>query len=1494
MRDLELLGELLTLLETRESQLMEWGFFDHGHTAAEIVSIFNSSIYSDLFSSLTLPGEEELFVDDLAASNLLFRLPDSSPVLYRSRFAESLRLFRTLKQRFKDDDWSYAPELVSDIKLHLAPRRFPVRDIDPSKSWELLSGESWDIEIQRQVLEALTINGEKHLNLAQFQIRSAVRLLKHYCSNETASGTVVTAGTGGGKTKSFYIPAFMGIAADIKKNKAYSTKVLSIYPRNVLLADQFGEATSQAILVNQRIQDQLGRKITIGALLGDVPFNSDFEGDKRNKWALSKWIKPSGIDGRIVPHISIDGKQLVWMDSDRRSQKSILRFLSHPSSIAVPDGVLCLTRDDLLKKPPDIFLTSIEMINKEMSSEIGRKLLGFGNGLSALRMVLLDEAHTYEGLTGAQVPWIIRRLIYWTKPIGQDNRKLHFVGLSATLQDAPNHLATLTGINENCIEEISPDSSLGETTIEGNEYNIVLKSHPGSGAGVLATSIQGVMLGSRVLTPRANSQKSVRKFDASFFYGTKLFGFTDNLDVVNRWYPDFVNAERFRQLAKYRISKSNDYLQWKDGQIWKLPENLGHNLLSKLTVARTSSQDPGVDSNADVVLATSSLEVGFDDDDIGMVFQHKAPRSAASFLQRKGRAGRRKGMRPWTVVVLSEHGRDRWAFKDSERLFSPTLDKLALPIFNPYVLKIQSTWFLIDWISNKVGDGIPNLYLTRGDYQNPKANELIKNLILEKTFRDDLTKDFASWLKSFQGGFHLTDPDSIAKDILWNPPRAIIRNVIPEIWKLIRNDFVNLSNGKARLLPKFLPERTWDVLDSQEVELEFSDKTELLTMDARKVLFEIAPGRVSRRHAINVMQASQWLSWSINLINNPPKSVSVNEIFNSYEVINDLDEICIYQPLRLSISDTPKNVKKSSNARWNWNIQIRREGSGFDLGLHEGPVLSRIFNSSKAWLHRDRSKIHVYRYASSANYELLLDNRNVSRGKLEISNPVESNEESKSAVGFARAVDAIEFQIHKDILGIRPELDHEEIARFRPMYFRYLALNSELLNSESSIFGINLLCTSALGMLSATALKNNLGLKDAWGAIPNKVSAAKKVLSSIFGENLTKEDSDDGDEGRQTLDVLELWSKNSIQIEMDRLVKSLWHPIDDDFYHWLRKVFLETLRSSFETAVQVVLPEMPDNDISIEIVESTENLTLVIMESDAGGVGIIDRLLTEISANPGLLDSALSVSLTECKNEKISSTINKAISITKDSKSALYQTFANIRAAQNYHDLNIAKDELISSLEIGGCDVDKETITSLVAKVLSPGSSIKTDRWILGLGKSKKRITDKLGISLDLKVWAYWLLSKDRVSDNLSTTLKMITGEVPSSIQLSQAVQRLTIEICRDSCPYCLGNHGDINGIPASRDLAKRWLKLESLDIIINANNSANWLALLDDALEKRLRIRIRYSNSLKNEVSIALSERLSREYDRGYVLSSFRVAEIRRLSSDWEVHLHIDNVETI
>ena len=562
--------------------------------------------------------------------------------------------------------------------------------------------------------------------------------------------------------------------------------------------------------------------------------------------------------------------------------------------------------------------------------------------------MLLDEIHTYEGLTGAQVPWILRRLIYWTR--GQRRTPaLHVVGLSATLQDAPNHLATLSGAAEEAISEIAPDASANELTTEGQEYNLVLKSHPGSGAGVLATSIQTVMLGARLLTPRTHTVRP-GAFDAAHFFGRKLFGFTDNLDVVNRWLPDFFDAEQTRRLAALRAAQPNDEVRWLAGQAWRLSEQLRHNLAVPVRVGRTSSQDPGVDADADVVLATSALEVGFDDSDVGMVVQHKAPRSAASFIQRKGRAGRRKGMRPWTIVVLSEHGRDRWAFRDSERLFSPSLDRLALPAFNPYVLRIQATWFLVDWIARRVGRGVPSLDSARPAHFDGRATQVVRDLIDQPEMRVQLTKDLADWIRFAPGGLRVADAERLAQDLLWKPPRAVLRQVLPSLWKHLEGDTPASPGGGQRLLPQFLPERTWDVLDTQDVELVMPSGVRH-SMDVRRAVRECVPGRVSRRFAVGRSEPSKWLSWSAQLLNAaPPTTAAPDLFFAEFTANDDLPDVTIFQPTTLALTDVPVAVKKSSNAEWDWTCTVQPEGEPSTVALHVGPVGRRVFSHGSSWL----------------------------------------------------------------------------------------------------------------------------------------------------------------------------------------------------------------------------------------------------------------------------------------------------------------------------------------------------------------------------------------------------------------------------------------------------------------------------------------------------------------------------------------------------------------
>mgnify|MGYP003382069800 CR=1 FL=1 len=1331
----ETIGELLTSLEREEVRLMEWGFTDVTHTGEEIADLFaRHPTHGDAFRDLTAAEGEALWIDDLVSAGLLYRVSFGPPSKYRSRFAESARLLVKLRQRFRRDDWSVAPELVADARFYLGPRRFPVREIDGAAAWESLSPLAWRPELQRLVLEALCGGTKNGIRLAGFQLRASQRILAHYRGMDLSAGTVITAGTGGGKTKAFYIPALMGIAADLVTDAATVTRVLSIYPRNVLLADQFAEATQLAMAVSAALGRRLARPIRVGALIGDVPLTANFEGDHRNSYQIRAWARPRGVDGHRVPHLRdpSTGKSLVWLDKDRHAGRTVLRLEDRIDQVVVPDGVVVLTRADLLTRPPDILLTSIEMINKELSSEVGREVLGFGGNQCPLRLILLDEIHTYEGLTGAQVPWILRRLAYWTR--GQRRTpSFHVVGLSATLQDAPSHLAALTGIANGSIVEIGPDASAGELTIEGQEYNLVLKSHSGSGAGVLATSIQTVMLGARLLTPRAY-RAPVGAIDAGHFYGRKLFGFTDNLDVVNRWLPDFCNAEQTRRLASLRAS--GDDAQWAAGQAWRLCEQLKFNLAIPLRVGRTSSQDPGVDSEADIVLATSALEVGFDDDEVGMVVQHKAPRSAASFLQRKGRAGRRKGMRPWTVVVLSEHGRDRWAFRDSERLFSPTLDRLSVPVFNPYVLRIQATWFLVDWIARRVGRGVPSLYLARRSYFDSVATQVVRDLIDRPELRSQLTRDLVDWIRFSQGGVRVADADALAQDLLWNPPRAVLRQVVPVLWNHLEGDPAAQSDGRRRLLPQFLPERTWEVLDTQDVELAMPNGDDE-AMDVRRGLRECVPGRVSRRFAVDRDEPSKWLKWSTHLLEaTPPENAAVDAILDQYLINEDLPDVSIFQPTRLLVGDVPSVVKKSSNAEWTWICSVQAAGDPGYLTLHTGPIARYVFESGSSWLHRERSWLCVYRYSSSVRYELLLEHGDTQRGVVHITQPAGRASAKQASVGFVRLVDGVELRVRDDVLGRRLELSKGVLTALRPMYFRHRAMQSEVLRQATSVFGTGLLVTSALGMIAATALRQDVPLANAWELIPNRPAAAQKVLGSVLSGVV--EDDDPDTVGRGIQQAVALWANPTVAAEMDALVTCLWAAPDEDWHRWLRLVLLETIRSAVEMAVQSVLPEIPDGDFSVEVIEEQGRASIWILEAEAGGIGVIDRLLAESAADPNLFDTALESSLSTCRAERLIDNVSRVVDASLQRYSDIQMAFSEVRGASSYADLDAARSALVQALSAHGCDADKEAITAIVGKALMPGSSATTDRWMRRLTAGRRAAIDRLGIAVDPRLWAYW------------------------------------------------------------------------------------------------------------------------------------------------------------
>ena len=145
------ISEFLNFVEQRESRLLSWGFYDVSFEVDELETLFETEASPELKEQWDGLRDQwpnfSALCDDLAYAGLLYR-PDPSSEVFRSRFAEGVRLLARLRQMFTAKDWATGPNLVSDIKLHLESRRYPKRDNSPGECWADLKPVCTKVELQ--------------------------------------------------------------------------------------------------------------------------------------------------------------------------------------------------------------------------------------------------------------------------------------------------------------------------------------------------------------------------------------------------------------------------------------------------------------------------------------------------------------------------------------------------------------------------------------------------------------------------------------------------------------------------------------------------------------------------------------------------------------------------------------------------------------------------------------------------------------------------------------------------------------------------------------------------------------------------------------------------------------------------------------------------------------------------------------------------------------------------------------------------------------------------------------------------------------------------------------------------------------------------------------------------------------------------------------------------------------------------------------------------
>lgn len=1319
--------DLLSHLEDLELPLLSWGVVDGYLSKDDVLQAIDGQLSREAQErpSATPPTEEE-YLDHLLDTGLLHKVPDTTPK-YRTRLAETLRLLRTLRQLLPSDEsqfgwWRQANALVADYRLRVSPRWYPKRAVTTQELITALAArDGWTTE-QADVLRRMV--GTR--DLARFQVQ-ATRSILDALADPHPAGRIVTAGTGSGKTLAFYLPAMLDIAARAEESRT-GPHTLALYPRNELLRDQARE-TLRVVESVGPLNGSGSRTARIGLLYGNTPNDANITGV-----STSRAWKREG-DGWITPYFPcLDddcGSYLVWTDSDRG--KGVERLSCPKCGATTTPGTVALTRQSIRAEPPDILFSSTEMLSKQSTDARLSTVLGW-RGSSGTRLVLLDEVHTYSGVHGAQVALLLRRWRYANRQSGAVSPVM--VGLSATLREAGDFFANLTGVDRANVEVIAP--ALVDLRPTSREYGVILRGDPLSGASLLSTTIQTSMLLARVLDGKPGH------------FGSVTFAFTDDLDVINRLHDNLRDAEghdrfglaRGRVLADLRSPGApHAAVRYREGQSWDLPERLGR-MDRPLRIARTSSQDAGVDNAADVIVATSSLEVGFNDPRVGAVIQHKAPRDLASFLQRRGRAGRYLAMRPLTAVVLSDYGRDRIAYQSYERLLDPEIGARSLPVGNRFVVKIQATHALLDWIHRRMKADARWVFRPprNGNINDktPRVATLLQDLLVSA----DLQRELATHLQRSL----MISPDE-AQAALWEEPRSLLLAVVPTALRRLESTWTTLPGEDdpgaqgAEPLPEFMTNTLFDPLNTPDVqfELPFAAREDA-SMGIAQALREAVPGRVSRRFGYAHASHSTWLPVPAD------DGLALTDVVTKGHGLGawtttEGEEYLVVRPLVLKLQQPPRDVAPSSSASPVWRSAFHYSDEALhDVNIPTPSIWAELIDRCAFALHVTGGPLRVQRMTIGSEGEIL-----ESHGKRWTRRPVSvryTHHGQSAALGFELDVDALILTGHLPKDGADFFGDFAVSPAWRTLAFKQRVREDTRLDGHANVFHRDWL-TEVYRHAHVTYGLTGGDLAGAPAALADG-HWADEIEEFFAAAYRTDEEEVTGTRLLAALrELAESTLIRSVIEEHGRLL------VTDDprslTVDLLDRVLPDTLGCAVLTAVQECIADAQDQDLIVDIelaanchAESGDRtFRIIVSETSIGGLGLLEALHRDYLLDPRRFWDSVGRACTPTEAEDVDTAMQRLVADLVDPTSVFAPSVKAFRDADGIDSMDTALKDLIRIWTENDGPPPHLLVSTFAARLLRPGSKPAIDRIVASLADAWGREESRLGVEIDARTIAF-------------------------------------------------------------------------------------------------------------------------------------------------------------
>ncbi len=1339
----EALFAALDALEESDARNLAWGLTDESWTRDALADFLRDRWDGD---------DPQACIDALLAANLLVQLPREWPSRYRTRMSEAVRLFSRLRQLFPGQPWESGSHLVSDFRFLRTPRAFPVRDLTPSDVAARLAEREASAAVLAQVERVLSGRA-----LSRFQLDATAEIFAALRSG-IDRGVVVGAGTGSGKTLAFYLPALSQLAAA----GTAGPRIIAIYPRNELLKDQLATALREV----RGLRAAGGRPLTIGAYFGPTPLRADGDPDPRGGWRRrgSDWICP--FLTCPVPAAgggACSGALAWWRPPGSPADQADWGYLAcqRCGGRITPDEFR-LTRAAIQAQVPDILFTTTEMLNQQLSDGWSRHVFGVGPRADrAPNLILLDEIHTYSGTSGAQVAFLLRR---WRRLMGHP---VTWVGLSATLADAAAFFADLCGLPPETVADIRPDPDGMKR--QGSDYQLLLRGDPASQAALLSTSIQSLMLLRRVLDENGTETGSP--------YGTRVFAFLENLDLVNRLYRQLLNAEgrtpfgdpdpKGHVLAGLRVpeyaarySPVADEAEWdRDGQFWWLPEQLGFGTRS-LQVSRTSSQDTGVDQVADIIVATSSLEVGYDDPLVGAVLQHKAPRDIAQFLQRRGRAGRVQDQRPWTIVVFSDYGRDRLTFQSYESILDPSVPAKSLPLGNQSVRKMQAAMCLVDWVAARLGvDGTWRWSAHRvlsgpgGDQQDVRRCLRLLGEVLDGGAAQ---QDLISFVQSSLG---LSSDET--QSVCWEYPRSLLLEVVPTAYRRLRSNWSTVrarevvagTDSRARQpLPEFIPATLFSDLALPEVEIDPPpgyDPAADTSLPAGMGLNELAPGKVTLRWAVRKVRGL-WIE--------PPASGVLDldaGLAPDGEVITQVPTpdglVPVVRPVTIRPASPRPEIQATSSGWLGWRFAITADLDGTAMPRPRSGPLGQLVPEVTAFLNADRGPLPTWRFALDGTAEI------VTRSARTRQEYTFTRHGSRAAVGFASTADALVLTVAvpDSVAAFGLDRDAGRLRQLRADRFAALARQG-LEEAGLGPFAAGWVIDVALSV-AADAVLRGAGLPSLLGLPPRQWQA---LAGAVVDGVLLATKYSDLDETPLRDTVLQALEDPGLIRVLDQAIPVLSQEPDATWLPWLRARFLQTLAAAWQAAAQqVCLDFNVDTDALVDVLdEGGPRARIVVSDTVPGGGGLVEALTRRLADDPRRFDALVAAAVEPADSEEVDPSLRRVLDLLAVS--------AEVRAAAaafraGTADRLQAWQALIGRLAEEGVARTQANLAALSTRVFRPGSSPDSDDLLRLVLERWDDIDARASFAIDHRAVCAFLARDEQVLGRLERIAALPDGKDP-------------------------------------------------------------------------------------------------------------------------------------